>query len=107
MSIEGAVSRDGSLAPFRTGAARIAIASGVPIVPIFVHGGHECNPSPFNVRAGSHLHYEVLPMLLTAGLSHSDRHDVTQKLREMAECRMEASQGVLREAARRAAAQGS
>ena len=38
---EGTRSRDGSLLPFRLGAAKLAIHAGVPLVPIRIEGGFE------------------------------------------------------------------
>ena len=41
---EGTRSRDGKLGSLRTGAARLALELGVPIVPIRLHGTHEAMP---------------------------------------------------------------
>ena len=41
---EGTRSRDGRLGALRTGAARLALELGVPIVPIRLHGTHDAMP---------------------------------------------------------------
>ena len=42
---EGGRSRDGSLQPFRPGAFRIALATGVPVVPVTIAGAFEAWPA--------------------------------------------------------------
>ena len=41
---EGGITRDGEMTPFRTGAAVIAFRTGVPIVPMYIHGTYEALP---------------------------------------------------------------
>ncbi|MFN2488389.1 MAG: lysophospholipid acyltransferase family protein [Actinomycetota bacterium] len=41
---EGTRSRNGEMGPLRSGAARLAIAHGIPIVPIRVSGSHDAMP---------------------------------------------------------------
>jgi 1-acyl-sn-glycerol-3-phosphate acyltransferase len=41
---EGTRSRDGRLLPFRMGFAHLAIATGLPLVPVVFHGAHERLP---------------------------------------------------------------
>jgi 1-acyl-sn-glycerol-3-phosphate acyltransferase len=41
---EGSVATDGSLRPFRRGAAILAFRTGAPVVPVFVAGTHEALP---------------------------------------------------------------
>ena len=41
---EGTRTRDGRLGPFRNGAARIAIESGITIIPVAISGGYEIWP---------------------------------------------------------------
>ncbi|MQA06689.1 MAG: 1-acyl-sn-glycerol-3-phosphate acyltransferase [Streptosporangiales bacterium] len=57
---EGTRTRDGSLGDFRSGAARLAAAAGVPLVPVAMHGTREMLPvhgvfrrRPVTVRIGA------------------------------------------------------
>ena len=64
---EGTRSRDGRLLPFKKGFVHLAIASGLPVVPVIVHGAHK------NWRHGSWafhpmtLDIDVLPPIDTSG----------------------------------------
>ncbi len=66
MMPEGTRSRDGRLKPFKKGFVHLAIASGLPVVPVLVHGAHR------NWRHGSwafqpmNLDIEVLPAIETS-----------------------------------------
>eukprot|EP00013_Stygamoeba_regulata_P014304 CAMPEP_0177680728 /NCGR_PEP_ID=MMETSP0447-20121125/30330_1 /TAXON_ID=0 /ORGANISM="Stygamoeba regulata, Strain BSH-02190019" /LENGTH=278 /DNA_ID=CAMNT_0019190083 /DNA_START=44 /DNA_END=879 /DNA_ORIENTATION=- len=94
MSIEGQRSRTGDLSPYKTGAARLAIQARTPIVPIVFHGAAAYDLLPFGewaVRPGR-LVMELLPPLCMQGVSLSERHELTHRLREMAEARRAAFQ---------------
>jgi 1-acyl-sn-glycerol-3-phosphate acyltransferase len=65
---EGTRSRDGSLLPFKKGFVRLAIATGLPVVPVIIHGAYknwvtgrflEFNPMTLDI--------EVLPPIDTSG----------------------------------------
>lgn len=59
---EGTRSRTGLFSRFQTGGFRLAVATGVPIVPIVVVGARQLLPRRSWVfRAGTRLHIEVLP----------------------------------------------
>ncbi len=64
---EGTRSRDGRLLPFKKGFVHLAIATGLPVVPVVVHGAHK------NWEKGAYrlnpmaLDIEVLPPLDTSG----------------------------------------
>ena len=85
MSIEGQRSRDGSLMPYREGAAKIALAANkTPIVGIVIHGSYDLNPyGSFFVKPGT-ITYEVLPVLFTDNYDVKDSKIVTELLRERA-----------------------
>jgi 1-acyl-sn-glycerol-3-phosphate acyltransferase len=63
---EGGITRDGSMRPFRAGAAVLALRTGVPLVPIHVDGTFEALPRyakwprfvPVTVRIGSPIPVE-------------------------------------------------
>lgn len=53
MAPEGTRSRDGRLAPFKKGFAHIAIASGLPVVPVVFHNARDLWPTPgFSITPG-------------------------------------------------------
>ncbi|HEY9764786.1 MAG TPA: lysophospholipid acyltransferase family protein [Chroococcales cyanobacterium] len=53
---EGTRSRDGKMAPFKAGAAIIALEAGVPILPVFIQGSFRALPrGSFFPRLGSRL----------------------------------------------------
>ncbi len=59
---EGTRSTDGRLKPFKPGAFALAVETGVPVVPIAIHGGHNLIPkhgTRFSSTRGK-LHVEVL-----------------------------------------------
>ena len=72
---EGTRSPDGALGSLRTGAARLAAAHGVPLLPVYLHGTAHAlpkgaalpHPSPVTVTFGSPLHIprEVEPHVAT------------------------------------------
>lgn len=84
MSIEGRRSEDGGLNPYKNGAAVIAIAAQAIIVPIISRQMRDRLPyGDWRVRPGKMemMYCDVLP---TAGLTHADRHWVTQQLWDLA-----------------------
>ena len=78
---EGTRSRTGELLPFKNAPFGLAIAAGVPVVPVYVHntfeilpkGGIRLRPRPIRILVG-----EVIP---TAGLSLDDRQALAQRTR--------------------------
>lgn len=69
---EGTRSKDGTLRPFKKGAFHLALASGAPVVPVVIDGGHDLHPrSRFWSRAGR-IRVRILPPIETAGLSAED-----------------------------------
>jgi 1-acyl-sn-glycerol-3-phosphate acyltransferase len=62
---EGTRSRNGRLLPFRKGFAHLAIATGLPVVPVVLHGAHERLPDrSFRLIPGE-LEVEVLESIDT------------------------------------------
>ena len=78
---EGTRSRTGELLPFKNAPFGLAIAAGVPVVPVYVHntfeilpkGGIRLRPRPIRILVG-----EVIP---TAGLSLDDRQGLAERTR--------------------------
>lgn len=80
--VEGTRSRDGTLQAFKKGPFVLAIAAGVPVLPVYVAGTHAVlprgacipRPGPVTLRVG-----EPIP---TDGLSYEDRDALTRRCRE-------------------------
>jgi 1-acyl-sn-glycerol-3-phosphate acyltransferase len=79
---EGTRGRDYSLRSFKKGPFVLAIAAGVPVVPVIVHGTIEINPKgSIQVRSGqADVHFlEPIP---TEGLSYDDRDALSAAVRD-------------------------
>ncbi len=73
---EGTRSRDGRLLPFKKGFAHLVLATGLPIVPVVIHGTHRRWPNrTFELHPGD-LHIDVLEPVDTSGwtLENLDQH---------------------------------
>lgn len=78
---EGTRSRDGSLAPFREGAFRLAIDLGVDIVPLAISGTETALPK-HSLRMGkTTATVTVLPVVSTAGLTAADAGALAERVR--------------------------
>ncbi len=85
MSVEGRRSPDGRLSDFKGGAAFLAIATQARVVPFIFHGAREALPmGAWRVRPGR-IYSTALEAIDTRGLTQDDRHDLTERLRRIAE----------------------
>jgi len=79
---EGTRSRDGMLGPFKKGGVRLAMAAGVPVVPIAIRGaGEVMPPGRLLVRPGPVVVTIGAP-IPTTGLGASDRDALLEKVRK-------------------------
>lgn len=78
---EGTRSPDGSLGEFRDGAFRLAVESGVDVVPLAIVGATEGLPKRSFVLNPAHATVYVLPPVSTAGLAASDAHGLAKDVR--------------------------
>lgn len=69
---EGTRSHDGNLLPFRDGAFRLAIETGVPILPVALAGTHEMRPKHSKWFGKAHACAKVLEPIPTAGMADTD-----------------------------------
>ena len=77
---EGGRSEDGSLQPFKDGAAYLAVKGGVPIVPIAIIGVRDILPMhSHHVRPGK-VTLRVGDPILTEGKASRDRAELTQQI---------------------------
>ncbi len=68
---EGTRYQDGDVHAFKRGAFSIAIASGLPVLPVIVNGGHIAWP-PRRPILGGEMTVDVAKPIETTGLSHKD-----------------------------------
>jgi 1-acyl-sn-glycerol-3-phosphate acyltransferase len=79
---EGHRSRDGKIAPFKSGSFYLAIQSGVPVVPITLNGTRAVlKPDTYHVRAGQ-TEMIVHPPIPTTTLTRGDVETLSNKVRE-------------------------
>ncbi len=62
---EGTRSRDGRISPFKKGFVHLALATGLPVVPVVVHNAHHRWPADTYAMYPGDLHIEVLEKIDT------------------------------------------
>ena len=80
---EGTRSTKDDLLPFRDGAFRLAIAEGVPVLPLVVHGTRDALQKHNWRFRKARAEVRVLPPVETAGLTAADADDLKQRIRGM------------------------
>lgn len=79
---EGTRSRDGRIAPFKAGVFQLAIAAGVPVVPVAIQGSGDVLPANgFRVRPGR-IRVRFGAPLPTAGLQADDRRALAARAQQ-------------------------
>ncbi len=87
---EGTRSKDGKLAPFKKGAAVLAIEAGVPLVPAALAGTHDILPSGKIAIQARPAALVIGEPFITSGLTLDDRDSLTEKCHaRVAECLVE------------------
>jgi 1-acyl-sn-glycerol-3-phosphate acyltransferase len=79
---EGTRTRDGSLQPFKKGGFRLALESGLPIVPVTILGTRGLLPRDSFVFRPGPVEMHLDPPIPTAGLDESDLPTLMQKVRD-------------------------
>lgn len=80
---EGTRSKDGRLLPFKVGFVHLAIATGVPVVPVIAHGAHknwEKGTMRFHPMV---LDIEVLPPIDTSGWKEETAADHAKQVHDL------------------------
>jgi 1-acyl-sn-glycerol-3-phosphate acyltransferase len=77
---EGTRSADGKLRAFKKGAAVFALKSGLPLVPIGVHGSFEILPPGFEVKGSGTIGISFGRPIETAGRKLEERETLTRAL---------------------------
>lgn len=80
---EGTRSRSGEMLPFQTGAFRVAVETGCPILPIVVAGTRDCIPADSMLFGRARAEVRVLPPVETAGLTRDDVPELRDRVRRM------------------------
>jgi 1-acyl-sn-glycerol-3-phosphate acyltransferase len=79
---EGTRSRDGRLQPLKKGGFRMALQTGLPIVPVRVSGTREIVAAgSLRIRPGN-VRVELFPPIPTAGKSAADLPEIMHRVRE-------------------------
>ncbi len=78
---EGTRSRDGSVKDFKKGGFVLAIESGVPIVPVIIHGTCQImSKNGLMIRPGNVV-VEIMEPIETAGYSRNNKEDLMERVR--------------------------
>lgn len=80
---EGTRPRDGIMRPFKKGAFTMAIASGLPVLPLSIHGTYEAAVPGKPWFRGGPVTAIVDPPIETTGLTHADADDLRDRVREL------------------------
>ena len=79
---EGTRSRDGSVGPFKGGVLQVAIAAGVPVVPVAISGSGAVLPAAgFRVRPGT-IRLRIGVPIATAGMQVDARNALARRARD-------------------------
>ena len=85
---EGTRSRDGELRPFKKGAFTMAVAGGVPILPVTIAGSYRAwPPGRFLVFGGRKITAVIDPPIETTGMTREDVTRLTEDTRTIIEKR--------------------
>lgn len=90
---EGTRPRDGSLKPFKKGAFTMAIASGLPILPLTIHGTYEAAiPGEPWIRGGP-VTVVIDPAIPTASMISADANELRTRVYDLIAGRVTAQGG--------------
>ena len=80
MSPEGTRSRDGRLQPFKKGLVHLAMQTGLPIVPMVIHGAHRAwRPDSLAIRP-QQVRVDILPAVSTTHWSSKSTDDAVDEI---------------------------
>ena len=78
---EGTRSIDGKIRPFKKGGFILAVDSGVPIIPIILHGTRSIMPKGrIRVQSG-HVYMDIQPPIETSGYTRESKDDLIERIR--------------------------
>ncbi len=80
---EGTRSKSSDVAEFKAGSVRMALRTGVPIIPLALEGtAATLEANQFHLRGGD-IHLKILPMVHTEDLSREEQKELPARLRDM------------------------
>ena len=92
MSPEGTRSRDGRLLPFKKGFVHLAMQTGLPVVPIIIHGAHLSWRADSMAVHGVTVRVEVLPAIDTSGWTAETTGQAVEQIHAIYRGRLSADQ---------------
>lgn len=92
---EGTRPRNGVMKPFKKGAFTMAISSGLPVLPLSIHGSYEAWPPGTPLVRGGVIKIILDKPVETEGMTTSDTGDLRNQVREVIAGRVEALGGAV------------
>ena len=92
---EGTRPRNGVMKPFKKGAFTMAISSGLPVLPLSIHGSYEAWPPGTPLVRGGVIKIILDKPMETEGMTTSDTGDLRNQVREVIAGRVEALGGAV------------
>jgi 1-acyl-sn-glycerol-3-phosphate acyltransferase len=92
---EGTRPRNGVMKPFKKGAFTMAISSGLPILPLSIHGSFEAWPPGTPLARGGSIRVVLDKAIETEGLMTSDTGELRDQVREVIGARVAAMGGAV------------
>ena len=92
---EGTRPRNGVMKPFKKGAFTMAISSGLPVLPLSIHGSYEAWPPGTPLVRGGVITVVLDKPVETDGMTTSDTGDLRDQVREVIAGRVEAMGGAV------------
>ena len=92
---EGTRPRNGVMKPFKKGAFTMAISSGLPVLPLSIHGSYEAWPPGTPLVRGGVIKVILDKPVETEGMTASDTGDLRDQVREVIAGRVEALGGAV------------
>jgi 1-acyl-sn-glycerol-3-phosphate acyltransferase len=92
---EGTRPRNGVMKPFKKGAFTMAISSGLPVLPLSIHGSYEAWPPGTPLVRGGLIRVFLDKPVETEGMNTSDTGDLRDQVREVIAGHVEALGGAV------------
>ncbi|MDX1469227.1 MAG: lysophospholipid acyltransferase family protein [Acidimicrobiia bacterium] len=90
---EGTRPRNGIMKPFKKGAFTMAVASGLPILPMSIHGSFEAMPPGTPWVRGGPVRIVIDPAIETEGMTHGEVGELRDQVRAIIAERVSAMGG--------------
>ena len=73
---------EGGAGEFKAGAFRIAVKTGVPVVPVAISGARALFENNGNLAHAGRVHIQILPPIQTAGMSKAEQKQLPDAVRQ-------------------------